>query len=328
MMLAVALATTPAVARAQSPEQLLQRIFADPGFMFHHRHRAAHAVASRPADTPLIDVPMPHLRPGSTGGALAYQGDASLTTVGPLASVPLPHVSPEDAPHQASALPPPRATPTPAPRGPEIAMLTTPPLPTPAPPPPAHVVPAPAVAASCGGALIDAGVVAEPLPQISAGVCGMPDPVKLTALAGGAMKIDGGAIVDCAIAGKLGRWITESVEPKAAATLGGKVTALRVVDSYSCRNRDGIATAKLSEHAHGNAIDIGAFQIDGGRWITIGDAAATPADTIFLAAVRASACGPFTTVLGPGSDPYHATHFHLDLAERRTAGPSHGLLCQ
>jgi hypothetical protein len=37
----------------------------------------------------------------------------------------------------------------------------------------------------------------------------------------------------------------------------------------------------------------------------------------FREAVRASACARFTTVLGPGSDAYHAGHIHLDLAVRR-----------
>jgi hypothetical protein len=62
--------------------------------------------------------------------------------------------------------------------------------------------------------------------------------------------------------------------------------------------------------------------------LTVGDPTAPDAEAEFLTAVRKSACGPFTTVLGPGSDSYHATHFHLDLAQRRTAGPSHGLFCQ
>ena len=33
--------------------------------------------------------------------------------------------------------------------------------------------------------------------------------------------------------------------------------------------------------------------------------------------LRESACGRFTTVLGPGSDGYHEGHIHLDMAERR-----------
>ena len=37
----------------------------------------------------------------------------------------------------------------------------------------------------------------------------------------------------------------------------------------------------------------------------------------FLDRIRKAACSPFTTVLGPGSDADHATHFHFDLAKRR-----------
>jgi Extensin-like protein C-terminus len=33
--------------------------------------------------------------------------------------------------------------------------------------------------------------------------------------------------------------------------------------------------------------------------------------------LRDTACTRFTTVLGPGSDSYHESHIHLDLAERR-----------
>ncbi|TFF18785.1 hypothetical protein E3C22_20770 [Jiella endophytica] len=36
----------------------------------------------------------------------------------------------------------------------------------------------------------------------------------------------------------------------------------------------------------------------------------------FLDRIRAAACGPFKTVLGPGTDADHATHFHLDMAAR------------
>ncbi|MBO0904984.1 extensin family protein [Jiella sonneratiae] len=36
----------------------------------------------------------------------------------------------------------------------------------------------------------------------------------------------------------------------------------------------------------------------------------------FLTRIRAAACGPFKTVLGPGTDADHTTHFHLDMAAR------------
>jgi hypothetical protein len=32
-----------------------------------------------------------------------------------------------------------------------------------------------------------------------------------------------------------------------------------------------------------------------------------------VGALRMTACGYFTTVLGPGADPQHETHLHLDM---------------
>ncbi len=326
----------PAMARAETPEQFFNHIFADPGFMFHARHRGharTSAVATQPANTPLVDVPMPHLRPETTT-RLAYQTEEPRLVAAPLTPAPLPRISPADTPATAAA----PAAPEPSPAA--VAAPTAPPLPTPRPAAPATqlaMLQSPAAAPSppsgpggsvCSAELAALDVAAEPLPAISDGACGMPDPVKVTALAGGAVKIEGNATVDCAVAEKLGRFVTETVEPQAEEVLHGKVTALRILDAYTCRNRDGLAGGKLSEHAHGNAIDIGAFQIDGKRWITVGDSSNGIPENTFLVDVRQAACGPFTTVLGPGSDSYHASHFHLDLIQRRTAGPSHGLYCR
>ena len=43
----------------------------------------------------------------------------------------------------------------------------------------------------------------------------------------------------------------------------------------------------------------------------------------FLREVHASACGPFSTILGPEANDYHKNHFHVDLAERKS-----GAFCQ
>ncbi len=53
----------------------------------------------------------------------------------------------------------------------------------------------------------------------------------------------------------------------------------------------------------------------------------TAPDAKFLTEIRADACGPFRTVLGPGSDSYHSNHFHFDLAQRSKAGKRRGLYC-
>jgi hypothetical protein len=114
------------------------------------------------------------------------------------------------------------------------------------------------------------------------------------------------------------------VEPSAREILSGQLAGLRIAESYGCRTRDHIKDAKLSEHAFGNAIDISAFKIDK-KWIEVGGD--HPADQQkFLDKIRAAACGPFTTVLGPGADSYHAGHFHLDLAKRGKKKRS--LFCQ
>jgi hypothetical protein len=41
--------------------------------------------------------------------------------------------------------------------------------------------------------------------------------------------------------------------------------------------------------------------------------------------MRKSACGRFSTVLGPGSDGYHEDHVHVDLMER---APGRFRMCQ
>lgn len=73
---------------------------------------------------------------------------------------------------------------------------------------------------------------------------------------------------------------------------------------------------KLSEHAYGNALDVAGFGLADGRHIDV-RVDAPGADAKFLDAVRKAACGPFKTVLGPGSDAEHALHFHFDLEPRR-----------
>ena len=77
------------------------------------------------------------------------------------------------------------------------------------------------------------------------------------------------------------------------------------------------STGKISEHAHGNAVDIASFKLADGKTIDIQprdeDGTLTGA---FQRAVTASACLYFTTVLDPGSDEAHEMHLHLDVIER------------
>ena len=165
-------------------------------------------------------------------------------------------------------------------------------------------------------------ISAEAQPPVEAGACGAPDPFAVTALEAGAVTLEPKATTNCETASMLARWIGEDVQPAARAVYGGRVTAIRVADSYSCRRRNQIVGAQLSEHSFMNAVDIGALEI-GGRWVTVartGDHSRT--DTDFIEAIRHAACARFMTVLGPGSDGYHEDHLHLDMRHRGKNGDS------
>ncbi len=125
----------------------------------------------------------------------------------------------------------------------------------------------------------------------------------------------------CSMAEAVAEFIRDDIGPAAAAGLGAPLAAITEVDSYSCRGRNNIRGAKLSEHGKGNALDISAIKLRNGGNFKLTDAlVARP----FREQMRTMACARFTTVLGPGSDGYHEEHIHLDLSQR-----SHGYrICQ
>jgi hypothetical protein len=229
------------------------------------------------------------LPPSGAEAAIADDGGAGPTDAAPSPSLPLPRPKPDIV---LAALVP--ATPPVVPEG----------------------------LAACRAAMAALKIAAKPLPAIHAGSCGGPDPFDVTELEGGAIALSPAAKVNCAVATTLARWIAEDIQPSAASLLGGRVTGLRIADSYSCRGRNRVAQAKLSEHAFLNAVDIGAFEIND-RWITVNKAKdRTAKEGEFLKAARATACDKFQTVLGPGSDGYHEDHYHLDLRRRGKGGGS------
>jgi hypothetical protein len=174
-------------------------------------------------------------------------------------------------------------------------------------------------ASSCLQELEDAGVVIDNDASIvSGGGCTVMEPVVVESIGtrAGRIELPGRPMLDCRFASVLAAWLREVVSPVAASMLGSPVDSLVTGPGYQCRSRAG---GKLSEHAIGNAIDISHFRLVGGRNITIEALPrAEGAEREFLRAISASACGYFTTVLGPGSDAAHSDHLHVDLAERRT----------
>ena len=157
----------------------------------------------------------------------------------------------------------------------------------------------------------------HPVAEISGpGVCGLQHPVKVAALAGGSVTRNSDATLGCPMLPALDAWLAGVVQPAAQARLGASIVGISPMGSYGCRSIDNQRGARLSEHAFGNALDIGGFRLSDGREISIvrdwkqGDEQVRA----FLHDVHAGACQYFTTVLGPGADVFHYNHIHLDLA--------------
>lgn len=163
-----------------------------------------------------------------------------------------------------------------------------------------------------GPAVVEA---APDLPQT--GACAVERPVRLKAVKmpdGRLVTLSPTAELRCDMAAAAFDWLRDDLVP-ALETGGSQVVVVKVADDYSCRPRNRVRGAKLSEHGRGNAIDIGGFKVADGRVLEIaGNGLPKP----FRVTMRATACARFKTILGPGSDGYHENHIHVDLAPRRS----------
>lgn len=164
----------------------------------------------------------------------------------------------------------------------------------------------------------------RPIEEIEGpGTCGLEHPFRVYALADGSVNVQPAARMGCAMTAVLNDWMTRTVQPAAMARFGAPVVEVKNMASYGCRTRNNRRGAKLSEHAFGNGLDIGAFILADGREVSVlKDWRKGPQEAQdFLREVHGGACGAFKTVLGPGSsDGFHENHLHLDLARHDVKG--------
>ncbi len=285
-------------------------------------------------------VPVPSAPPAdvaATAGEGGAQGAAGVAPQLPEAG-PVPEARPEPVPGDASGeAPPPAAAPGAAPPAPATeAAPAMAPAPAYVPPekarttpepgapqtPPIEVTPSESVEAAaaiedartCEGELRARGARFEVRPTISDGDCGVLRPVELTRLSNG-VTVSGKTQFLCRTALALDIWVADGVAPAAAKELGGRtVVALSDISTYQCRAR--ASESRISEHSRGSAIDIGALTLSDDKVLRVEAQAPGSAEDRFLADIRRAACGPFRTVLGPGTDSDHGTHLHLDIAAR------------
>jgi len=158
-------------------------------------------------------------------------------------------------------------------------------------------------------------------PLVGPGGCGIASPAKIEAIIltdGSRVAISPPAVVGCSLASSVADWVRDDLAP-AIALNGERLVKIDGVGAYECRGRDNIAGATLSEHAKGNAMDLHALVTQSGKTYSVkpsGGAEPTGRDAL-MALMKSTACKRFMTVLGPGSDGFHAEHLHVDLMQRQ-----------
>ena len=161
----------------------------------------------------------------------------------------------------------------------------------------------------CGSA----GIIGKPIAPIPGRIrgCGVEQPVSVGQVAG--VTLSRPATMDCPTARALEAWVADSVRPAL-----GNVTRLEVAAHYSCRTRNNVAGAKISQHGKGQAIDISGFGLSDGSVVTVLNGWDDRRTGAALRRIHQGACGPFGTVLGPAADRHHRDHLHLDTARYRS----------
>jgi hypothetical protein len=147
------------------------------------------------------------------------------------------------------------------------------------------------------------------------GQCGAADIVRLKQIVmpnGALVAIVPATTLRCPMAEAVAQWARRDLAP-ATSELESPLAAITNHGSYDCRGRNNDAGAKISEHAQGNALDLGPITLVNGAVI---DLTKNSTPQLFRQRVRDATCNRFKTVLGPGSDAHHVDHIHIDLAER------------
>ena len=171
---------------------------------------------------------------------------------------------------------------------------------------------------NCRRELEKMGVRFEPLPPISKGrSCGIAHPLKVSGLQG-SIEMKPAATLNCQMTRFLAKWVKNELVPTARYRYFSGIRTIHQMSSYSCRKMNSRSANPWSEHAKGNALDIGGFTLKNGKHIDVRKKSFFAfREKGLLKTVREDSCKYFTTVLGPG-DAYHGDHFHFDLRSRKS----------
>ncbi|WP_390920974.1 extensin-like domain-containing protein [Neorhizobium turbinariae] len=174
---------------------------------------------------------------------------------------------------------------------------------------------------SCRAELRRLGVEFEDRPRISqGGSCGIAHPVKLSGLSGN-IDVKPAVTLNCQVTLAFAKWVKNELAPSARMRYLTGVKKIVPMGGYSCRrmNNSRQRNNPMSEHAKGNAIDIGQIVLKNGHEIDVRKKGLfSLREGGLLKSVRSDSCKYFNTVLGPGSNAEHWNHFHFDLRSRKS----------
>lgn len=179
--------------------------------------------------------------------------------------------------------------------------------------------PMPASELACRRELQRMGVEFTDKPRIEDGPsCGIDYPVSLSGLSGN-IDVRPAVTLNCQTTLAFAKWVKNELAPSARLRYLTGIGSIQPMGGYSCRrmNNSRQRYNPMSEHARGNAIDIGKFTLKNGHEIDVRQKGFFSfREAGLLKAVRSDSCKYFNTVLGPGSNKEHWNHFHFDLRSR------------
>jgi hypothetical protein len=200
--------------------------------------------------------------------------------------------------------------------------------------PPRLAAPPPAILdpdSACLKDLRDRHVAFEAQAAFPPGSCSVPNPVKVSG--DSQLRLNTPGVMSCSMARSLERFETLVVEPVALKVFGQKVVRLIHMGTYNCRTRRTETTTasakgqgesrggRLSEHAKGQAIDVGGFELADGTVISVKkDWRGAGKRSEFLQEVARASCEHFNVVLTPNHNRLHNDHLHLDIGPHRLCG--------
>jgi hypothetical protein len=168
----------------------------------------------------------------------------------------------------------------------------------------------------CLADLLAQEILFEPLGGVALEECTLEGAVKLLGVETefGSVSISGEPTLLCSFARQFAGWVGDVGAPLTLAYTGQRLAVIETGPGFICRTRYDRDDEVLSEHAKGNAIDIAAFVLaDQTRIPVRNDPSDSAMSRDLIRTLRTTACGYFTTILGPGSNASHADHLHFDL---------------